>query len=41
MKKYHMAGQEERNVLHAVKSGKVDWTGYILRGNWLVKHVID
>jgi len=36
-----MAGQEERNILHAVKRGKADWIGYILHGDCLVKHVID
>jgi hypothetical protein len=41
MKKYHMAGQEERNILHALKSESADWSGYILRGNCLVRHVID
>jgi hypothetical protein len=41
MKKYHVAVQEERNILHAVKRGKADWTGHILRGNCLVKHIID
>jgi hypothetical protein len=41
MRKYHMAGQEERNILHAVKRGKADWTGFILLGDCLGKHVVD
>jgi hypothetical protein len=32
--------KEERNVLHTVKRRKGDWISQILRGNWLIKHVI-
>jgi hypothetical protein len=33
--------KEERNVLHTVKRRKGDWISQILRGNWLIKHVIE
>jgi hypothetical protein len=32
--------KEERNILHAVKGRKANWTGHILCRNWLLKHVI-
>ena len=31
--------QEERNVLHTVKGGRVNWIDHILRTNYLLKHV--
>jgi hypothetical protein len=30
-----------RNILHTIKWQKVNWIGHILRGNCLLKHVID
>jgi hypothetical protein len=33
--------KEDRNILRAVKGRKVNWIGYILSGNWLLKHVIE
>ena len=33
--------KEERNFLHTVKRGKVNWIGYILGWNFLLKHVTD
>jgi hypothetical protein len=33
--------KEERNILHTVKGRKDNWIGQILRGNWLLKHVIE
>jgi hypothetical protein len=33
--------KEERNILHTIKRRKANWTGHILRGNCLVKHVIE
>ena len=33
--------KEERNILHTVKSRKANWIGHILRGNCLLKHVIE
>ena len=32
--------KQERIVLHTVKRMKGNWIGYVLRGNWLIKHVI-
>jgi hypothetical protein len=31
----------ERNILHTVKGRKGNWIGHILRGNWLLKQVIE
>jgi len=33
--------KEDRNILRAVKRRKANWIGYILRGNCLLKHVIE
>jgi hypothetical protein len=33
--------KEERNVLHTIKSRKVNWICYILRRNCLLKRVIE
>jgi hypothetical protein len=33
--------KEERNVLHKIKKRKGNWIGYILRVNYLLKHVIE
>ena len=33
--------KEERNILHTMKISKVKWNGQILRGNYLLKHVIQ
>ena len=30
-----------RNILHTVKRRKANWIGYILRGNWLIAHIIE
>ena len=32
---------EKRSILHIVKRGKANWIGYILRGNCLIKHIIE
>jgi hypothetical protein len=32
---------EERNILHTTKRRQANWIGYILRGNCLLKHVIE
>ena len=32
---------EQRNILHAIKGRKADWTGHILRRNCLLKQVIE
>jgi hypothetical protein len=33
--------KEEGNILHTVKRRKANWIGHILRGNCLVKHVVE
>ena len=33
--------KEERDSLHAVKQGKANWIGHILRRNCLLKHLIE
>jgi hypothetical protein len=33
--------KEERNILHTMQTSKVNWIGQILRGNCLLKHVIE
>ena len=33
--------REEVNILYAVKIGKANWIGYILRRNCLLRHIID
>jgi hypothetical protein len=30
-----------RNILHKIKRGKANWIGYILRRNFLLKHLIE
>jgi hypothetical protein len=32
---------EQRNVLHEMKISKVNWIGQILRGNCLLKHIVE
>ena len=31
----------ERNVIHAAKRRKANWTGHILRRSYLINHVIE
>jgi hypothetical protein len=33
--------KEGRNILRAIKKGKVNWIGHILRRNCLLKHIIE
>jgi hypothetical protein len=33
--------KEERNILHTIKQRKANGTGHILRGDCLLKHVIE
>jgi hypothetical protein len=33
--------KQERNILHTVKRGKGSWIGHILRGNCLLKRIIE
>jgi hypothetical protein len=33
--------KEERNILHTMKRRKANWIGHMLRGNYLLKHVIE
>jgi hypothetical protein len=33
--------KEEGNILHAIKRRKTNWIGHILRGNCLLKQVIE
>jgi hypothetical protein len=33
--------KEERNIQHTVRRRKANWSGYILRGNCLLKHIIE
>jgi hypothetical protein len=33
--------KEERNILHTVKRKNANWIGHILRGNCLLKYVIE
>jgi hypothetical protein len=33
--------KEDRNILQTIKTRKVNWIGYILRRNCLLKHVIE
>jgi hypothetical protein len=33
--------KEEKNILHTIKIREVEWFGYILRRNCLLKHVIE
>jgi len=33
--------KEERNVIHAVKRREANWTGHVLRGSYLINHVIE
>ena len=40
MKKCYIV-KEDRNVLHTIKTGKANWLAHILRGNCLLKHVIE
>jgi hypothetical protein len=32
---------EERNIIHTIKRRKVNWIDSILRGNYLLKHIIE
>jgi hypothetical protein len=32
---------KERNILHTIKRRKANWIGHMLRGNCLLKHVIE
>ena len=32
---------EQRNILHAIRKGKANWIGHILRRNCLLKQVIE
>jgi len=34
-------GKHERNILDRLERRRADWIGYILRGNCLLKHVIE
>jgi hypothetical protein len=33
--------KEDRNIVHTIKRRKANWIGHILRGNCLLKHVIE
>jgi hypothetical protein len=33
--------KEERNILHTIKQRKGNWTGYNLRGECLLKYVVE
>jgi hypothetical protein len=33
--------KEESNIQHTVKRRKVNWIGHILRGNFLIEHIIE
>jgi hypothetical protein len=33
--------KKERNILNTVQRRKAEWIGYILRGNFLLKHVSE
>ena len=33
--------KEGRNNLHILKRRKDNWVGHMLRGNWILKHVIE
>jgi hypothetical protein len=33
--------KKERNILRTIKRRKANWIGYILRRNFLLKHVIE
>jgi hypothetical protein len=33
--------KEERNILHTMKRRMANWIGHMLRGNYLLKHVIE
>ena len=32
---------EQRNIIHAIRKRKANWIGHILRGNCLIKQVIE
>jgi hypothetical protein len=34
-------GKEENNILHKIKRRKVNWIGYMLRRNCLIRYVIE
>ena len=34
-------GSKERNILRTVEGRKANWIGHILRGNCLLRHVIE
>jgi hypothetical protein len=33
--------KDERNILHEIDRRKVNWTGHILRRNYLIKQVFE
>ena len=33
--------EEERNILHTIKSRKTDWISHTLRRNCLLRHVVE
>ena len=33
--------KEDRNILHTLKTKKVNWIGHILRRNCLLKHAVE
>jgi hypothetical protein len=38
---YKESRKERMNILHTVQRRKVNWIGHILRGNGLLKHIIE
>ena len=34
-------GKEQTNILHTINRSKVNWIGHILRGNCLLKYIIE
>ena len=32
---------EQRNIIHAIRKRKANWIGHILRGNCLIKQLIE
>ena len=33
--------KEERNILHTIKRRKTNWIGHTLRGNCVLKHILE
>ena len=33
--------KEERNIIHTTERMKVNWIGHVLRGNCLLKHIVE